>query len=328
MCQKTKAEIEAAEKTQTYEEEGDYTAATPATKTTENKPTVETVTNEDGSTTTVETAEDGTVTTTNVATNGVETVTVNKPGENVTVAVTLPEDVEIAVVTIPCEADNGLVLMDAETGEIIKLAVPTADGLAAVLTESANLVLVDNTKSFNDVAGNYWGADAIDFVTAREIFNGTGNGKFDPEEHMSRGMIAQVLFNLDDADAVSATGAFSDVNGGEWYQDAVNWAASNGIVSGTGNGTFNATGDVTREQLITILYHYAQMKGYDVSDAANLSAYADADGISEYASQPMAWAVGCGLISGMGDGTLNPGGDATRAQVASMVEHFCENIVK
>jgi hypothetical protein len=302
---------------------GTTTVTDPATGT-----VTETTTNEDGSSTVVETQRDGTVTTTDTAANGVETVTVDKPGEAIAVTVTLPEDVETATVTIPCEATNGLVAMDAETGEIVKLSVPTEDGLTVVLTDSANLILVDNSKDFDDVDGDYWGADAINFVAAREIFNGTGDGKFDPEEPMSRGMVAQVLYNLDTDAQPGSADTFDDVSGDAWYADAVNWAAECGIVSGTGDGNFNAGSDVTREQLITILYHYAQLKGYDVSGTADLSDFSDADGISEYASGPMAWAVSCGLISGMGDGTLNPGGPATRAQVAAMMENFCKNVVK
>ena len=117
---------------------------------------------------------------------------------------------------------------------------------------------------------------------------------------------------------------------GAWYLDAVTWAASQGIVGGYGGGLFGPEDNITREQLATILYRYAQAKGYDVSvgEDTNILSYTDVADLAEYAIPAMQWACGAGVINGTGDGsTLTPQGNATRAQIATMLMRFCEEYV-
>ena len=140
-------------------------------------------------------------------------------------------------------------------------------------------------------------------------------------------MIVTMLYRLEN-EPTAASAGFTDVAAGQWYTDAVNWAAANNIVNGYGDSQFGPTDTITREQMAAILYRYAQYKGYDVTASANLSAYTDAASVSSYAVSAMQWAVGEGLINGVTNTTLVPGGSATRAQVAAILMRFCENVAK
>ena len=133
------------------------------------------------------------------------------------------------------------------------------------------------------------------------------------------------LSRLAGTPAVSGTDSYTDTQSGAWYSDAVLWASQNGVVSGYGNGLFGTNDPLTREQMATILYRYAQEKQYDVSGRNDLSAFADAARVSAYAKEAMQWAVDAGLISGIGD-NLVPQNGANRAQVATMLMRFAENV--
>ena len=126
----------------------------------------------------------------------------------------------------------------------------------------------------------------------------------------------------------SSGSAFSDAAEGAWYADAVSWAAENDIVGGYGGGLFGPDDSITREQLAVILYRFALYKGYDLSagEDFDLSAYADAGDVSEWAIPAMQWACGAGIINGDGEGSLAPQGEATRAQVAAMLMRFIESV--
>ena len=121
---------------------------------------------------------------------------------------------------------------------------------------------------------------------------------------------------------------FSDVEDDAWYAKGVYWAAEKGIVNGDGEGNFMPNDPVTREQMAAIFHRYAGYKGYDVTAQGDLSAFTDADSVSDWAREPLIWAVDKGLINGMGDGTVNPRGTATRAQTAAILMRFCETVAK
>ena len=132
--------------------------------------------------------------------------------------------------------------------------------------------------------------------------------------------------NLNALAAVEDTG-YADVDAGSWYAQAVDWAASEGIVSGYGDGSFGADDSITREQLAVMLYRYAQSAGYSTTQGGmSIWEYTDYDQISPYAREAMDWAVSAGLLSGTGNNTLEPGGTATRAQVAVILTNFCQNL--
>ena len=259
----------------------------------------------DGSTLIVETKKDGTVTTTETAKNGVKVKTVDEAGEDVTAKVTIPKSVGEAVVTIPADVDYGTVAVDAKTGEVVKLSVPTKDGMTVKLDGSADLMLVDRSRDFTDTRG-HWAEDAIDFATAHELFAGTSDTTFTPDSPMTRAMLMTVLARFDGQDTTG---------GAVWYEKAMAWARENGSSDGS-----NPNGSITREQLATMLWRYA---GSATGDGS-LSAFGDSAGVNGYAVEAMRWAVGEGLISGTGAGLLAPQGNATRAQVATILMRFIE----
>lgn len=180
---------------------------------------------------------------------------------------------------------------------------------------------------FTDVSENDWFYGAVQYVYDNDMMNGVSANSFAPNSNLTRAMMAAVLYNLEDQ-PTQADSSFTDVADGSWYADAVNWAAANNIVSGYGDGIFGPNDNITREQMASILYRYAEYKGYDVSAVGDLSQFNDADSVSEWANDVMRWAVGAGLINGMGDGSVAPQGTATRAQVATVLMNFCENIAK
>ena len=245
-----------------------------------------------------------------------------------TVTVDLPAG-KSAKVEIPVEnpAAGTVAILVKEDGseEIIKTSVAGESGVLVTLQDGDKVKIVDNSKDFTDVSDSYWGTEAIDFASSREMMNGVGNDSFAPDSNLSRGMIAQVLYNLEDAPEAGSD-AFTDVEAGQWYADAVNWAAANDIVSGYDDSTFGPQKDITREQMAQILYNYAVFKGYDVSAQGDLSAFEDGSETSDWALPAMKWAVNSGLLQGYA-GRLNPDGTATRAEVAQIFMNFCENIV-
>ena len=165
-------------------------------------------------------------------------------------------------------------------------------------------------------------------VYDKGMMTGVSADRFAPASTTTRGMIVTILYRLENEPAVSGGSAFTDVESGAWYADAVAWAAANDIVNGTSATTFAPNSPITREQMAAILYRYAAYKGYDVSQKADLSGYTDAASISGYAKDALAWANAQKLITGVTDTTLNPQGSATRAQVATILMRLCETVVK
>ena len=176
-------------------------------------------------------------------------------------------------------------------------------------------------KTFADVSETDWFHDAVAFVSARGLFSGTSATDFSPYTAMTRGMLAVVLHNLKDNPAAGIEEGFDDVNG-EYFANAVAWAAEAGIISGYGGGLFGPNDVITREQLAVMLYRFAGKPAVS-GDALT---HKDASEISGYALTAMQWAVENGILSGRDDGTLDPQGQASRAEVASMLMRFCRNL--
>ena len=182
---------------------------------------------------------------------------------------------------------------------------------------------------FTDVPEGAWYADAAAYVYEHGLMAGTSATTFAPDATTSRSMIATILWRMAGSPAVNYAMNYTDVAQGQWYTEAIRWAASEGIVSGYGD-SFGTDDPITREQLATMLWRYAQTEGYDVSigEDTNILSYTDVADLSEYAIPAMQWAVGAGIITGTGDGsTLTPQGQATRAQAAVMLMRFCEEYV-
>ena len=306
----------------------------------------ETVKNPDGSTTTTVTKPDGTVTEITKCPDGSSSVTkVDKDGK-VEVQVTLPadvvEDADGEAVTLPMpevEAAAGsdeaptitvdlprnttakveipvrqvttgtvAVLVHADgSEEVIKNTLTTDNGVTVTLSDGDTVKIVDNSKEFVDVPTSHWGADAVSFVTSRELFNGTSDITFSPAGNMTRAMIVTVLARYDGVDTST---------GSTWYEAGAAWAVANGVSDGT-----NLDGSLTREQLVTMLW---RLMGSPVVES-DLSGYPDSASVSDWAINAMIWAADTGIITGNGAGALNPQGTATRAEVATMLMRFVAN---
>ena len=178
---------------------------------------------------------------------------------------------------------------------------------------------------FADVDTSKWYHESIDYVLKHSMMNGVSGTSFAPNSNLTRGMLVQILFNLE-GKPQSASAGFSDVKADAWY----GWAAANKVVTGYTDGTFRPNAAVIREQAAAILYRYAQSKGIDVSvgEDTNILSYADAMQASEYAISALQWAVGAGVLNGKGGNLLAPTGTATRAEIAAIMQRWCENIIK
>ena len=181
---------------------------------------------------------------------------------------------------------------------------------------------------FGDVKTADWFYNDVKYVYEKGMMAGTAADVFAPNATTTRAMIVTILYRLEGSPAVTGTSAFVDVPAGQWYTDAVNWAAANQIVKGTSATTFAPNASITREQMAAILYRYAQYKGYDVTKKADLSGYSDNSQVSAYAKDALAWANAAKLINGVTNTTLAPQGNATRAQVSAILHRFCDGVVK
>lgn len=315
-------------------EEGNFTALCKVTVTNPDDTTTDTETQPDGSTVTTVEDVNGSSSSTTVDKNGVSTTTVSlsetviDQADRNDMAVILPmvgvtaaTDIDAApsvTVELPTSGATKVeipvldmtpgtvaVLVDARGNEtVIKNSVIGNNGLIVTLADGDTVKILDNTQEYSDVAANHWAKDNVDYVTSRGLFVGVDDENFAPETSMTRAMIVSVLQRYA-GDTTSASG--------DWYEGARQWAMENGISDGT-----NMNGNVTREQLVTMLYRYIgspQIVG-------SLADYSDNASVSPYAEQAMVWAVKSGIIGGMTADTLAPQGLATRAQVAAILERF------
>lgn len=189
------------------------------------------------------------------------------------------------------------------------------------------VLAANSSMPFTDVKKVDWFYDAIQFVYQNGIMSGTGTSTFDPDTTTTRGMIVTILHRLEGTPSVEGED-FTDVAAGQYYSNAVAWASANDIIGGYGNGQFGPDDPITREQMATILYRYAQYKGYDVNITGDIFTFSDGEQVSAYAVKAMNWAVGSGLISGVGNNTLAPTGSATRGQVAVLLLRFCNTVAQ
>ena len=179
-----------------------------------------------------------------------------------------------------------------------------------------------HTLSYNDVKAGDWYANAVNYVTLTGLMNGTGDG-FSPNLAINRGMMVTVLYRMAGSPEVTAENPFTDVPADTWYTDAVIWASENGITAGTSETTFSPTNSLTREQLATFFYRFADFENPDpIEITGDLTGFTDADQVASYATDAMKWAIGEGLISGTTETTLSPKATATRAQVATILMRY------
>ena len=175
---------------------------------------------------------------------------------------------------------------------------------------------------FSDVEDGRWSASSIDYAVGKGYMKGVGDGKFDPEGSLTRAMVAAVLWRRQGSPAPGAPSGFSDVPSGEWYADAVAWAKETGVVKGITDKTFEPDGLITREQLATMLFRFSSTAPVSVPERADLTSFADDAKVSDWAAEPLEWAVEAGLLKGTDGNRLDPAGNATREQFAAIIERY------
>lgn len=175
---------------------------------------------------------------------------------------------------------------------------------------------------FPDVLSGDWFHESVYYCAGHKLMNGYDDGLFHPGDPISRAMLMQILWNYDGNPTVGSV-ALGREDSREWYASAMRWAITNGIVLGYGNGGYGAKDDMTREQLVTILWRYTKLKRQRVAgEASGLTGYEDASLISDYARSAMAWACGVGLIVGTSETTVSPRSGATRAEMAEIIARY------
>ena len=190
---------------------------------------------------------------------------------------------------------------------------------AARYGQTANRI---HTISYNDVTAGDWFTSDVIYVTLTGLMNGTGDG-FSPNNNINRAQLVTVLYRMAGEPEVTGENPFTDVPDGQWYTDAVLWAAENGITDGTSETTFSPNNPLTREQMATFFYRFADFETEEpIEVTGDLSGYTDADLVADYAVDAMTWAVGEGVISGIGNNTLAPDNTASRAQMATVLTRY------
>ena len=208
-----------------------------------------------------------------------------------------------------------------------KRLLSLALALCLVCSLLPGTALAAGENPFTDVPASHWAHDDITYVYENDLMNGTDGSLFSPESTTTRAQVVTVLYRLAGQPAADWENPFWDVPASAWFHDAVTWAWENDITGGVSSTHFGAGNAVTREQLATFLYRYAQDQGYDTSARADLSGYSDAGLVSSYATEALSWANATGLITGTTATTLSPQGSATRAQVATILSRFCQDVI-
>ena len=187
----------------------------------------------------------------------------------------------------------------------------------------------DNCPSvkYTDLNTTMWYHEPVDYVLNKGIMTGYTDTTWEPFANITRAQVATILYAMEGKPEVTTSAGFTDVAADAWYVNPVNWAASTGVVAGMGDGTFSPNTNVTREQLATMLRSYAEYKGKNVTATGDVSKFADAATISGWATEPVSWAVGAGLINGRDGNLIAPQGTATRAEAATMLWKFSTGVM-
>ncbi len=256
--------------------------------------------------------------------NGTIRVSPNVADEDDTVSIYVTPDTGYQLDELIVEDEDGhdVTTTSLASGTRYTFRMPDSD-----VTVTATFKSRSYSSNFTDVPRYEWYYEAVSYVASEGLMNGVSSTQFNPNGTASRAQIVTILWRLA-GEPSALTGAFTDVPAGQYYSTAVAWASRQGIVTGVGNNRFEPNSNITREQLAVILYRYAQDAGYTTSASANITGYYDYARVNSYARTAMSWAVGAGLITGTSTTTLSPQDTATRAQVATILMRFCENIAK
>jgi hypothetical protein len=180
------------------------------------------------------------------------------------------------------------------------------------------------TPSFTDVPEGQWYSDAVAYCAANGLMDGVGDGKFEPRTTVSRAMAITTLYRMAGSPEVTGSNNFTDLTQ-DWYKDAVQWGVTVGITDGVSATSFAPDDDISREQLATMLYRYANVMGLDVSNKNDLSGYTDSGEISSFATEAMQWANAAGYVTGNSATTLAPKAVSDRATLATILMRYCES---
>ena len=278
-----------------------------------------------------------------LGTSGIDVDVINSvTGELGSVQITLAHDGEFGfalTLTAPLGKENAGYWANlyhyGEAGETLDFetsAQVASDGTASLrMTHASQYAIVIDDKShdlpFTDLGENQWYEAAVRYAYIHDIMEGMSAKTFSPNTSLTRAEAVQVLYNLEGRPAVSGNAAFPDLVE-KWYKPAIAWAEQTGVVDGYEDGTFRPENAVTRQEFAQMLYNYAKYKGYDLNAKGDLTAFPDGDSVQPWAETAMTWANGNALINGHDDGTLEPGGTTTRAQAASILMRFDQNVVE
>ena len=230
-------------------------------------------------------------------------------------------------VTFTFKPDTGYKVKDVKVNGKSVGAVKTYTIDKLTVSTRIEVEFTNGKLPFTDVRESDWFYEDVAFAYENGLFAGTSDTTFSPNASMTRAMLVTVLYRLEGQPAVNGRSGFSDVQYNGYYEDAVTWAADNGIVNGTSTTTFSPNANVTREQMAAILYRYAQHKKYNTAANSGLNGFTDHASVSGYAAASLEWAVAEKLVNGSA-GKLMPTGNATRAQVAAILHRFVENVAK
>lgn len=270
------------------------------------------------------------------AKNGDVTTSVKSATEGTTVTVTATPNAGYQVAAVAVTDKNGTAATLTDLGNCkYSFKMPASNVTVSVTFAkegSAANCPKDNTcpmDKFSDTDKKLWYHDGIHFCLDKGLMAGTSANSFAPDGATTRGQIVTILWRLEGEPVVNYAMSFTDVAADQWYTEAIRWAQANGIVAGYSADKFGTNDPITREQMATILYRYADFRGYDVSvdENTNFLSFNDFWDVSEYAKTPMMWAIENGLIQG-NNWDLNPQGNATRAQAAVILQRYCENIIE
>lgn len=248
-----------------------------------------------------------------------------RQGDTVTITAQPDEGYEVGEITVTRPDGSQVELTEnsdgtwgfPQPGESVTIAVTfCCDG--GELCPSAHLT---------DVELNAWYHEAVDYVVEHGIMAGVSATAFQPNGSLTRGQVVQILHNLEGKPEETAEAPFTDT-AGHWALEAIAWAAQNNVVAGYDDGTFGPEKLVTREEFAQMMYNYAKFKGYDLTAGGDLTQFPDAGAISDWAETALSWANGKGLINGHDNGTIDPQGNTTRAQAASIMKNFDLKVVE
>ena len=230
-------------------------------------------------------------------------------------------------VTLTFKPDTGYKVKDVKVDGKSVGAVTTYTVDKLTVSTRIEVTFTNGKLPFTDVRESDWFYDDVVFAYENGLFSGTSDTTFSPNTSMTRAMLVTVLYRLEGQPAVNGRSGFSDVTFNSYYEDAVTWAADNGIVNGISTSTFSPNANVTREQMAAILYRYAQYKKYNTAASSSLNSFSDHTSVSGYAVASLQWSVAEKLVNGS-NGKLMPTGNASRAQVAAILHRFAENVAK